>query len=525
MRLKTPGWPLPKPITLLSARGWSPRRPPLARASGGRRRIAAPLAATCLAALAWSAPQALAAQPPVGLGTADSFAVLAGSTVTNTGPSTLNGDLGVSPGTAITGFPPGIINGTTHAADAVAGQAKSDLTIAYNDAAGRTPPTAVPADLVGLTLTAGVYNNASAIGLSGALTLDAQGDPNAVFVFQAGSTLITAANSSVNLINGAQPCNVYWQIGSSATLGTASAFVGNILALTSITINHAVTVQGRALARNGQVTLDEDSITAAHCAPPLLTPPADTPPPPVLTPPPAGTPPPPVPTPPPASTPPPVVTPPTGTPPPVVTPPAGTTPPPVVLPPGVVLPPAGTPPPPVVTPPAGTPPPPVVLPPGVVLPPAVVMPPGVRVLPTITPSPFAAPPFVAPPFVAPAVAPAAVTGAQNGTVIASTVPRSVANTVAQFGTSRLVHGKFRAVIKGLRIRRVVFSLNGRVMAIRTKPAFSALVGRSGGTLTARVTFTDSTPTATLSMRFRSAAAKGATRSHHPKPRSTSGFTG
>src|SRR5687768_10791063 len=156
----------------------------------------------------------------VGLGTADSFAILAGSAVTNTGPSVVNGDLGVHPGTAITGFggpPNGTVNGATHSADAVAMQAKSDLVTAYNDAAGRTPFTNVPVELGGTTLFAGVYRSPT-MQITGTLTLDAQGDPNAVFIFQAGSTLITAANSSVSLINGALPCNVFWQVGSSATL-------------------------------------------------------------------------------------------------------------------------------------------------------------------------------------------------------------------------------------------------------------------------------------------------------------------
>jgi serine protease AprX len=202
----------------------------------------------------------------LGLGTADSFAVLAGSTVTNTGPSTINGNLGLSPGTAVTGFAPGTVNGITHAANAVALQAQSDLTIAYDDAAGRTPPVPAPADLGGLTLTPGVYQNASSLGLTGALTLDAQGDPNAVFVFQAGSTLITASASRVRLVNGAQACNVFWKVGSSATLGTSTVLAGNILALTSISMNDGVTLNGRALARNGAVTLINDTITAAHCA-------------------------------------------------------------------------------------------------------------------------------------------------------------------------------------------------------------------------------------------------------------------
>jgi hypothetical protein len=209
---------------------------------------------------------AAAAQSTVGLGTSDSFAVLAGSTVTNTGPSTINGDLGVSPGTAVTGFPPGTVNGTIHAADAVAGNAQSDLTTAYDDAASRTPPVVISGDLGGLTLTPGVYKASSSIGLTGTLTLDAQGDTSAVFVFQVGSTLTTASASHVNLINGAQACNVFWQIGSSATLGTSSVFAGNILALTSISVTNGVTIDGRALARNGAVTLINDTITAAHCA-------------------------------------------------------------------------------------------------------------------------------------------------------------------------------------------------------------------------------------------------------------------
>jgi hypothetical protein len=224
------------------------------------------LAVASLVALALPATNALAAQPPVGLGTADSFGVLAGQTVTNTGPTTINGDLGVMPGSAIPGFPPGTVNGTIHAADAVALQAQSDLTTAYNDTAGRTPPALVSADLGGLTLTAGVYKAPGALGLTGALTLDAQGDPNSVFIFQAASTLTTASASRVNMINGAQPCNVFWQVGSSATFGTTSAFVGNVMALTSITLNDGVTLQGRALARNGAVTLINDTITAAHCA-------------------------------------------------------------------------------------------------------------------------------------------------------------------------------------------------------------------------------------------------------------------
>jgi Ice-binding-like len=236
------------------------RPPPLRRRAGFA-------AVALLGALGLLAGSASAAQPPVGLGTADSFAVIAGSTVTNVGPSTIGGDVGVSPGSAITGFPPATVNGTVHVADGVAGQAQSDLGVAYVDAAGRTPAQTVTGDLGGLTLVGGVYGSASSIGLTGTLTLDAQGDPNTVFVFQLGSTLTTAVGSRVSLINGAQPCNVYWQVGSSATLGTTSTFAGTIMALTSVTIDNGVDVVGRALARNGAVTMIDDTIAAPHCAP------------------------------------------------------------------------------------------------------------------------------------------------------------------------------------------------------------------------------------------------------------------
>ncbi|HYN37225.1 MAG TPA: ice-binding family protein [Actinomycetota bacterium] len=209
-----------------------------------------------------------AAQPAVDLGTADSFAVLAGQGVTNTGPTVVNGDLGTSPNPAVTGFPPGTVNGTIHAADAVALQARNDLTTAYNDAASRTPVTTIATELGGQTLTPGVYNSESGtFQITGTLTLDAQGDPNGVFIFQMAATLITASNSNVSLLGGAQACNVFWQVGSSATLGTDSNFTGNILALTSIQVQTGVTVDGRVLARNASVTLDDDTITRATCLP------------------------------------------------------------------------------------------------------------------------------------------------------------------------------------------------------------------------------------------------------------------
>ncbi|MDX6615059.1 MAG: hypothetical protein QOD60_150 [Solirubrobacterales bacterium] len=368
------------------------------RTVSGRRRGSTPvvLSIAFVLSLAVLVTGALAAQPPVGLGTADSFAVLAGSAVTNTGPSTINGDLGVSPGTAISGFPPGTVNGATHAADAVAIQAQSDLTTAYNDAAGRTPPAAVPGgNLGGLTLTRGVYNSASSLDLTGALTLDAQGNPNSVFIFQAGSTLTTASASRVNLINGAQPCNVYWKVGSSATLGTTTAFVGNLLALTSISVNNGVVVNGRLLARNGAVTLINDTVTAPHCT---------------------------------------------------------TT--------GAV-------------------------------------PPG------------------------------------NGTASLTTVPPWVSNTVSTPGTPTgtipgapdCVDKRFKAVVNGLFIRQVVFSLDGKKIARKSKAPFAVSISAGPGVhnVKAHVTFTDGTAPATLRFRFRE--CNNAAANPPRRPRGPGGFTG
>lgn len=201
------------------------------------------------------------------LGTVQSFAVLGGSTVTNTGPTVITGNLGVSPGSAITGFPPGIVDGETHAADAVALQARSDTTIAYDNLAGQACDTDLSGqDLGGMTLVPAVYCFSSSAQLTGALTLDAGGNSAAVWVFQIGSTLTTASNASVLLTNGADPCNVYWQVGSSATLGTGTEFAGNILALTSITLTTGANLTGRALARNGAVTLDTNTVNASACA-------------------------------------------------------------------------------------------------------------------------------------------------------------------------------------------------------------------------------------------------------------------
>lgn len=208
--------------------------------------------------------------PTVPLGTSANYAVLGASTVTNTGPSTLDGSLGLWPGSSITGFPPGNVlpPGTTDTTNAAAMQAQLALTGAYVSAAGRSTDASTTADLANLKLGAGVYAgpSKSALSLTGPLVLDGAGDPSSVFIFQTNSSLITGSGSTVTLINGAQECNVFWQVGSSATLGSGSVFVGNILALTSITVNNSVTVHGRALARNGAVTLDNDTFTKPTCA-------------------------------------------------------------------------------------------------------------------------------------------------------------------------------------------------------------------------------------------------------------------
>lgn len=220
-----------------------------------------------LGLMAVAVPSNSFAQAP-NLGSAANFAVLAGSTVTNTGSTVLLGSLGVSPGSAVTGFPPGIVlaPGGTFVADAVAVQAQIDLATGYNATASR-PATAdlTGQNLGGLTLTPGVYNFASAAQLTGALTLNALGNPNAVFIFNIASTLTTGSNSSVTVIGGGLGSNVYWRVGSSATLGTTTAFVGDILALTSITLDTGANIVcGSALARNGAVTLDTNNIATRN---------------------------------------------------------------------------------------------------------------------------------------------------------------------------------------------------------------------------------------------------------------------
>ncbi|MEO8751652.1 MAG: IPTL-CTERM sorting domain-containing protein [Casimicrobiaceae bacterium] len=225
------------------------------------------LACAAFAALLVGAAPASA---QISLGTAASFGVLAGSTVTSTGATTVAGNLGVSPGTSITGFPPGTVTppGTIHSADAVAAQAQVDLTTAWNDITAT--PTLVDltgTNLGGLTLPAGVYGFATSAQLTGTLTLDAQGNPNAIFIFKTGSTLTAANGASVLMINGGSTCNVFWQVGSSATLGTTASLAGNVIAQASITMNTGASLSGRALARTGAVTIDGGAVSLCAAAP------------------------------------------------------------------------------------------------------------------------------------------------------------------------------------------------------------------------------------------------------------------
>jgi hypothetical protein len=236
-----------------------------------------------IATLLFSSAFSLCLNAQISLGpTVTTFGVLAGSTVTNSGPTVVIGNLGVSPGTAITGFTgiapggPGIVNGSIHSADAYAAQAQSELTAAYNAAAGAAVTATKAGDLGGQILFPGVYMSTSSLGITGTLTLDAQGNPNAQFIFQIASTLTTATSSVVNLINGANPANVYWQVGSSATLGTTSSFSGNILALASISLGTGAVLNGRALARTGAVTLLSNPVTSP-AGPGLPIPPLPTP--------------------------------------------------------------------------------------------------------------------------------------------------------------------------------------------------------------------------------------------------------
>ena len=220
---------------------------------------------------------------PVNLATVTPFVALGGSTVTNTGPSVLKGDLGVFPGSSLVGFGfPAVVKGAKHKSDAVAGQAQADLTTAYDVAAEQ--PVAPANDLTGTdlgnrTLPAGAYRYTSSAQLTGPLTLDAEGDPDAQFVFEITAELTTAPASSVLLVNGASPCNVFWQVGSSATLDTTTAFQGNLMALESISLNNGASVLGRVLARNGQISLINNVLDGSMCGTGSSSPPPGSPPP------------------------------------------------------------------------------------------------------------------------------------------------------------------------------------------------------------------------------------------------------
>jgi hypothetical protein len=198
-------------------------------------------------------------QTAINLGSAGTYAVLAGTTVTNTGPTIVNGNLGVWPGSAITGFGPGVVNGTEDAGDVAAHHAQASLTIAYNDAAGRTAVNIIglAGDISGQTLSPGLYKSTSGLSLSGTLTLHGNG----VYIFQIASGLTVGTGASVVLSGGATAANVFWQVGSSATLGTTAAFKGTILALTSISLATGAKLEGRALAQHGAVTLDTNDVT------------------------------------------------------------------------------------------------------------------------------------------------------------------------------------------------------------------------------------------------------------------------
>lgn len=226
------------------------------------------------AGLLASAGIAQAAATPVPLGTAEPFAVLAGTGITSTGPTTINGDIGTYPNAAMTVSGPLILNGTDHAGDGVTQTAKSDLTAAYLAAEAQPTDTTVSADLAGQTLSPGAYFKGDGLEISGpvALTLDGGGDPNAMFVFKSGSSLVTSADTRVTLVNGATACNVIWQVTSDTTLGVNSTFRGTILTLTSSTLQTGATLEGSVFSRNGAVTLDQNTILRPDCASPVTVP-------------------------------------------------------------------------------------------------------------------------------------------------------------------------------------------------------------------------------------------------------------
>jgi hypothetical protein len=202
-------------------------------------------------------------QAAVSLGISSNLAIIAGSAVTSTGATNITGDLGLSPGSSVGGFPPGILNGTEHINDVIANQAKLDLTAAYNDAAGRTATDMVTlsGNIGGLTLTPGLYKSTSTLSISsGDLTFDAKGNANAIFIIQIASTLTTTSARKVILSGGAQASNIFWQVGSSATFGTTSVFKGTVMAMQSITFNTGASLNGKALARTGAVIMAGNTI-------------------------------------------------------------------------------------------------------------------------------------------------------------------------------------------------------------------------------------------------------------------------
>lgn len=218
------------------------------------------------------AHSATAVEAPVDLGTASSYSVLAHSTVTNTNVTNLSGDLGLNPGTAVADTGSLIVGGATNIANAPALQAKNDLDAAYTEAAGRSYLSLSGVELASQTIAPGAWESGGVLANSGNLTLDAQNDPNAVFIFKSTATLITGTGSTMTLINGADACNVFWVVPSSATLGTSSTFVGTIMAYADVAVLNSVTVQGRAMARTGQVTLDNDTFTSIPCSTPTPSP-------------------------------------------------------------------------------------------------------------------------------------------------------------------------------------------------------------------------------------------------------------
>lgn len=238
------------------------------------RGIATPIAAVVVTVALALIPSAASAAigTPVPLGAASTFAVLAGEGVTNTGATTLGGDVGSFPTTSITGLDTiTLVDGVDRSGDAVTTQAQTDLVTAYDAASAQSPDPLGGVELGGLTLEPGVYDTGGVIELNGNLTLDANGDPNAVFVFQSLSTLLAGAASSITFIDGATACNLYWRVPSSATIRAGSQFAGTIIAHTMISFEAGATLQGRALAQTGQVTLINNTISRPVCSTPQVS--------------------------------------------------------------------------------------------------------------------------------------------------------------------------------------------------------------------------------------------------------------